>query len=158
MMHHGTAVSPAPTSTDYAWEATLWKMIERRATESPDSVLVTDEKGAQVTAAEFRRRAERLAAGLHARGVSSGTIVSWQLPSNVEAMLVCAALCRLDAVQNPLIMMLREPEVDFITGQAGSTLLITCETFRGYRHGDMARSLADRREGFTAHRSRRHPS
>lgn len=153
MTHHVTAASPAEDARmdpQYSWEATLWQMIERRADERPDSILVTDEKGSRVTSAQFRARAERVAAGLHDRGVGAGSIVSWQLASNIEAMLVFAALCRLDAVQNPLIMMLREPEVDFITQQAGSSLLITTEQFRGYGHGEMARGLAARRVGLSA--------
>lgn len=150
MTHHVTVDASAPEAAkadpSYSWEATLWQMIERRAIEQPDSILVTDEKGTALTSAQFRARAERVAAGLRDRGVRAGSIVSWQLPSNIEAMLVFAALCRLDAVQNPLIMMLREPEVDFITAQARSSLLITTEHFRGYGHGDMGRIIASRRE------------
>jgi len=150
MVHNVQESASVGADALYAWDPTLWQMIERRAAERPDSVLVTDEKGAVVTSAEFRVRAERVAAGLSARGIGAGSIVSWQLASNIESMLVFAALCRLEAVQNPLIMMLREPEVDFITRQAESRLLITSEHFRGYAHGDMARSLAARRDGFSA--------
>lgn len=129
------------------WAPTLWQLIERRADEAADSVLVMDEKGNVVTAAAFRDRAERLAAGLMARGVGPGSVVSWQLPSNIEAMLVFAALCRLDVVQNPLIPMLREPEVDFITAQAGTTLLIVPRVFRRFDHAAMAAAIAGRRAG-----------
>lgn len=131
----------------YRWESTLWRMIERRAADAPDSVLVTDEKGNVVTAAEFRDRAVRLAAGLRERGVGPASVVSWQLPSNIEAMLVFAALLRLDVVQNPLIPMLREPEVDFITAQAETTMLIVPREFRRFGHGAMAAAIAARRTG-----------
>src|SRR5699024_8712618 len=47
----------------------------------------------------------------------------------------------------PLIMMLREPEVDFICRQVGAQLLIVPEEFRGYGHGAMARSVASGIDG-----------
>jgi cyclohexanecarboxylate-CoA ligase len=48
-------------------------------------------------------------------GVGAGTMVSWQLPTTLEAVVVMAALTRLGAVQNPIIPILREREVGFIT-------------------------------------------
>ncbi|MCU1476757.1 MAG: putative acid--CoA ligase [Subtercola sp.] len=142
-----TGLSAPPT---YRWGQTLWQMIHERAERLPDSRLVSDEKGNVLTAAEYRDRAERVAAGLMGLGVTASSIVSWQLPSNIESMLILAALCRLDATQNPLIMILREPEVEFITHQAGSQLLITSGHFRNYDHGVMAHSIAERTPGLTA--------
>ncbi|CAN5273662.1 cyclohexanecarboxylate-CoA ligase [soil metagenome] len=134
----------------YRWGRTLWQMIDERARRLPDSRLVSDEKGNVLTAAQYRDRAERVAAGLMRLGVTSSSIVSWQMPSNIEAMLILAALCRLDATQNPLIMILREPEVEFITRQAGSQLLIAPGNFRNYDHGVMAQSIAERTPGLSA--------
>ena len=52
------------------------------------------------------------------------------------------ALARLGAVQNPLIPILREREVGFITRQVGTEVMITTERWRGFDHGALARDLA----------------
>ena len=46
------------------------------------------------------------------------------------------ALARLGAMQNPLIPILREREVGFITHQVGTEVIITTERWRGFDHGD----------------------
>jgi acyl-CoA synthetase (AMP-forming)/AMP-acid ligase II len=122
--------------------AGLWELIDWRANLTPNSVMVTDERRQRLTFGQYRDRAERVAAGLAGLGVTRGTTVSWQLSSRIETMVLFAALARLGAVQNPLIMMLREPEVAFVCGQAGSRFLIVPERFRGYDHGAMAASIA----------------
>jgi acyl-CoA synthetase (AMP-forming)/AMP-acid ligase II len=111
--------------------------------------MVIDERRRRMTFGEFRDRAERVAAGLAARGVTAGAVVSWQLPSRIETMLLFAALSRLGAVQNPLIMMLREPEVDFICRQAAARVIAVPGEFRGYDHGAMAASIASRGHDLT---------
>ena len=58
------------------------------------------------------------------------------------------ALARLGAIQNPLIPILREREVRFITDQVGTEVFITTERWRGFDHGDLARTLAAE-QGFT---------
>ena len=69
-------------------------------------------------------------------------MVSWQLPTTIEAVVLLVALARIGAVQNPLIPILREREVSFITQQVGTELLIVPEEWRGFPHGAMARDLA----------------
>ena len=56
--------------------------------------------------------------------------------------MVKVALARLGAVQNPLIPILREREVGFITRQVGTEVMITTEQWRGFGHGALARELA----------------
>jgi cyclohexanecarboxylate-CoA ligase len=51
-------------------------------------------------------------------------------------------LARIGAVQNPLIPILREREVSFITRQVGTELLVVPEEWRGFQHGAMAREIA----------------
>ncbi len=80
-----------------------------------------------------------MAAGL---GIQAGQVVSWQLPSVLEAVVLLAALARVGAVQNPIIPILRERELAMITEQIGTSLLVVPETWRGFAHGDLARHLA----------------
>src|SRR5262249_14927738 len=77
-----------------------------------------------------------------ARGVRAGTVVSWQLPTRIDALVLVAALARLGAVQNPILPFLREREVGFIVRQCRARLLIVPGVFRGFDHDAMARALA----------------
>ncbi|MEX2556207.1 MAG: AMP-binding protein [Actinomycetota bacterium] len=122
---------------------TLWELIEKRAEATPDARLVVDERGDSLTFGGFRDQAERAAAGLLAMGVGEGTVVSWQLPSWKESIVLVAALSRLGAVQNPILPIYREREVGFIVRQARSKLLFVPSEFRGFDFAEMARTIAD---------------
>ena len=71
--------------------------------------------------------------------------MSWQLPTTLETVVVMAALARLGAVQNPIIPILREHEVGFITDQLATEFLVVPEIWRGFDHGALARSVAAER-------------
>lgn len=118
--------------------ATVWQLAADRAEATPDAEFAVDEHRRRYTFAAFRELSDRIAATLYARGVRSGDVVSWQMPTGVEAMATSVALSRLGAVQNPIIPMLRDAEVEFITRQIGASLLIVPREFRGYAHGEMA--------------------
>jgi acyl-CoA synthetase (AMP-forming)/AMP-acid ligase II len=136
-----------PTTTA---PARVQDLVEDRAARTPDALFVSDEHGRRLTFAEFGTAVERTAAGLAEIGVAEGTVVSWQLPSRIETIVLTCALSRLGAVQNPMIMSLREPEIDFICRQVGAELLIVPEEFRGYGHGAAARAVAGRLPGLRA--------
>jgi len=121
---------------------TLWELIEARVDATPDALMAVDEDMRTVTFAEFRTEAERAAAGLLAQGVAPGTVVSWQLPTWIESLVLVAALSRLDAVQNPLLPIYREREVGFITAQADSALFVVPSVWRGFDFEAMATQLA----------------
>jgi cyclohexanecarboxylate-CoA ligase len=109
---------------------TMWELVERRAAASPDQPMLIAADGERVTFGAFRDRAERVAAGLHARGVGSGSIVSWQLPTRVETVVLSMALSRLGAVQNPIIHLYREREVGFALRQTGASLFVIPSRWR----------------------------
>ena len=111
---------------------------------------MSDEHGRALSAGAFADEAERAAAWLYARGVREGSVVSWQLPTTINALLVSVALSRLGAVQNPLVTMLREPDVEFMVRQAGSAFLLVPESQPRYDHASMARRLEGRVPGLRA--------
>src|SRR5688572_10992679 len=121
----------------------LWQLVEARAAETPDAQMAVDERGDTLTFAQLQERAERTAAGLAEMGVGEGTVVSWQLPTWIESMVLVGALARLQAVQNPILHIYREREVGFIIRQASSKLLLVPSEFRGFNFEQMARSLAE---------------
>lgn len=120
----------------------LWDLITRRAADTPDARFVKDEDGRTLTFAEYRDASVRMAAALHARGIGEGDVVSWQLPTWIEAMVLVGALARLGAVQNPILPIYREREVGFVVRQASSKLLVVPGEWRGFDFGAMAREIA----------------
>jgi acyl-CoA synthetase (AMP-forming)/AMP-acid ligase II len=121
---------------------TLWELMEKRADETPDALMAVDEDMRTLTFAEFWAESERAAAGLMASGIGSGDVVSWQLPTWIESLVLVAALSRLDAVQNPILPIYREREVGFVTTQADAKLLVVPSEFRGFDFEAMATALA----------------
>ncbi len=91
----------------------IWELVERRAAATPDRVMLYDGDRA-TTFAEYRDLAERAAAGLMGLGVGAGVNVSWQLPTWTESAVLVGALCRLGAVQNPMLPIYRAREISFI--------------------------------------------
>jgi acyl-CoA synthetase (AMP-forming)/AMP-acid ligase II len=125
----------------------LWELIERRAEATPDAQLAVDQSGRSITFAEYHAACERAAAGVQGLGVGEGTVVSWQLPTWIESMVLVGALSRLSALQNPILPILREREVGFIVRQARSRLLVVPSVFREFDFEAMARAIAKEVEG-----------
>jgi acyl-CoA synthetase (AMP-forming)/AMP-acid ligase II len=119
---------------------TFWDMLERRVAESGEARFVFDDKGRSLTFREFRDAAERVAAGLQAMGVGEGTPVSWQLPTQIDTVLLSFALCRLGAQQNPIIHLYRGRELSFAVKQTGARFLAIPGEFRGFDFRELARS------------------
>ncbi|WP_371514976.1 class I adenylate-forming enzyme family protein [Mycobacterium sp. 1164966.3] len=112
------------------------------AQEHPDRVVLADDFGRSLTCGQLRDEALRTAAALAAFGVGEGTVVSWQLPTTLETMVVMVALTRLGAVQNPILPIWRQREVRFATGQLGTEVLVVPGQWRGFDHTALARELA----------------
>jgi cyclohexanecarboxylate-CoA ligase len=85
-----SAASPAQTTT-----SAIWQLIREQALAHPDRTVVTDERRGELTYRQLHDRAETVAAGLTERGMRPGDVVSWQLPSRVDAIILVAALARL---------------------------------------------------------------
>lgn len=131
----------------FSHRGSCWALIERRAAATPDRLFATDERGRELSFAGLRDAALAVAAGLADLGVGPGSTVSWQLPTWLETLTLSAALCRLGAVQNPMIPFLRSREVGFIVDQLQTDLLVVPESWRGFDHAGMAEELAADRPG-----------
>lgn len=121
---------------------TLWDLIDRRADATPDALMAVDEDMRTLSFGELATEAERAAAGLANYGIRAGDVVSWQLPTWIESLVLVAALSRIGAVQNPMLPIYREREVGFITGQARSKLLIVPSVWNGFDFEAMATKVA----------------
>jgi cyclohexanecarboxylate-CoA ligase len=110
---------------------TMWELVDRRAEASHDHPMLIAADGETVTFGAFRDRALRVAAGLGDMGVSTGSVVSWQLPTRIDTIVLSLALSRLGAVQNPIIHLYREREVGFALRQTAASLFIIPSEWRG---------------------------
>ncbi|MEU4349120.1 AMP-binding protein [Streptomyces sp. NPDC023838] len=122
---------------------TLWELVTRRASLTPDRpVLLQDDRA--LSFGELRDRAERVAAGLYGMGVRPGTVVAWQLPTRIETALLSFALARLGAVQSPVIPFYRDREVGFALRESGAEFFGVPGVWRGFDHTAMAVRLGAR--------------
>jgi acyl-CoA synthetase (AMP-forming)/AMP-acid ligase II len=121
---------------------TYWGLVEQAARAHPDRVVLVDDFGRSLTNAALREAAENTAAALAERGVGPGSVVSWQLPSTLETMVVMVALTRIGAVQNPVLPIWRGREVGFVTEQLGTEVFIVPGVWRGFDHVALAEDLA----------------
>jgi acyl-CoA synthetase (AMP-forming)/AMP-acid ligase II len=125
---------------------TVWELIERRTEETPDRIMLHS-GDRSVTFAEYRDMVEHAAAGWAAAGVGADMHVSWQLPTWVESAALVGALCRIGAVQNPMLPIYRHKEIAFITGQLGTRFLITPSTWANFDYAALAQEVARERPG-----------
>jgi cyclohexanecarboxylate-CoA ligase len=130
----GAPIRPAPYPD-------LWALVEQRALDHATAVMATDEDGSTLTFSELRDAAERVAAGLAARGVDAGTRVTWQLPNSLGAIVLIAALSRVGAVQNPVLPLYGRRELSFICDQFDPQLLIVPDQWRGVDYAATGHAL-----------------
>jgi acyl-CoA synthetase (AMP-forming)/AMP-acid ligase II len=120
---------------------TVWELIDRRAAASPDRVMLYD-GDRETTFAQYKDMVERAAAGLYGLGVGADVNVSWQLPTWTESAVLVGALCRLGAIQNPMLPIYRYKEVSFIARQTHCKLLITASTWNNFDYAALAEQVA----------------
>jgi cyclohexanecarboxylate-CoA ligase len=119
----------------------LWTLVERRAVDHAAARLAIDESGRSLTFSDLRTKADRVAAGLAARGVTSGARVTWQLPNSLDAIVLIAALSRIGAVQNPVLPLYGRRELTFICEQFDPHLVIVPAQWRGIDYAASGRAL-----------------
>jgi len=122
----------------------LWELVLRRAELTPGRPMLIDAEDRTLTFGGLAERAVVVAAGLAEMGVGEGSVVSWQLPSRLDSVVLSVALSRLGAVQNPIIHLYREREVGFALRQTGARLFVVPGEWRGTDYVALAeRALAD---------------
>ena len=121
---------------------TYWSLIESAARANPDRVVLVDDYGRSLSCAQLGEAALTCAAALAQRGIGAGTVVSWQLPTTLETMVVMAALTRLGAIQNPVLPIWRESELRFVTTQLATEVIIVPGLWRGFDHTALAHKIA----------------
>ncbi len=114
--------------------------LDRWATRRPDKTAIVDGR-TRSTYAELARLVERVAHGLRAHGVESGSVISCQLPNWNECIVLFLAAARLGAVVNPIPPTYRASELRFMLGLLESRVVVIPEVFRGFRYTEMLAGL-----------------
>lgn len=98
---------------------TFWQLLLDREALSPEQLLLIegDFRRQQATVRQVRVMAEVLAKALYERGIGPGTVVSWQMPTRLQTLVLALALARLGAIQNPILHLFRERELGDMLGQ-----------------------------------------
>ena len=120
--------------------------FDRWVEEKPEATAIVswfEEEGGSVRLSwrELGAAVDAIAAGLSARGVGKGDVVSFQLPNCWQFAAVHLACVRLGAVSNPLMPIFRMRELGFMVKHAESKVLIVPRSFRGFDHAALAREL-----------------
>lgn len=92
--------------------------------------------------AEIFADAEALAAGLAARGLRAGDVVSFQLPNWVEVAVIDLAAALLGLVVNPIVPIYRDGEVGFMLADCRAKAVFVPDNFRGHDYLAMMQRLA----------------
>src|SRR5215211_2913199 len=122
---------------------TFWNLVEGAVLAQPERVVLSDDYGRALTTTDLRDAALQTAAALADVRVKADTVVSWQLPTMLETMVVMCALTRLGAVQNPIIPLWRENEVRHALGQIRTEVFVVPREWRGFDHLGLARQMSD---------------
>lgn len=88
--------------------------------------LIFDEQG-QWTFKELDEMINQVANGLVDLGVKKGDRVSLFLPNSPESLFFYFGIMKIGGVVNPLNMMLKEKELDFIVGDCEPTIIVTAK-------------------------------
>ncbi|WP_030023371.1 (2,3-dihydroxybenzoyl)adenylate synthase [Streptomyces monomycini] len=124
---------------------TFGQMLRDRAAAHPDRVAVVDPagEGRRWTYAELDRRATRLAAGFHARGIVRGDRVVVQLPNVAEFFEVIFALFRLGALPVFALPAHRETEIRYFCEFTGAAAYVIAAEHGGYDYRALAATVRD---------------
>ncbi|MFE7131005.1 (2,3-dihydroxybenzoyl)adenylate synthase [Streptomyces sp. NPDC057638] len=154
---HGTANTPDPTWPEaFArryreagwWRGeTLGAVLRERAAAHPDRVAVVDPVGGPGgtrlawTYIQLDRRADRMAAGLVARGIGPGDRVVVQLPNTAAFFEVLFALFRIGAVPVLALPAHRETEIGYFCSFTEAVAYIVPDTHGGFDYRPLATAL-----------------
>jgi acyl-CoA synthetase (AMP-forming)/AMP-acid ligase II len=123
-------------------DATLVDRVAAHATDRPDAAAVIEDGGRIHTYRDLARAAGRVGAGLAARGVAPGDVVSVQLPNWYETVVVALAVQGAGAVINPLLPNYRRRELTHVFTTAAPAAIVTPAEYRDFDHVSLIDEVA----------------
>ncbi|MEV7191037.1 (2,3-dihydroxybenzoyl)adenylate synthase [Streptomyces sp. NPDC093510] len=127
---------------------TFGQMLRDRATAHPDRVAIVDpgpgrQPARRWTYGELDRRADRLAAGLLARGIAKGDKVVVQLPNIAEFFETVFALFRIGALPVFALPAHRETEIRYFCEFTEAAAYVIPQELGGFDYRGLAAKLVD---------------
>jgi acyl-CoA synthetase (AMP-forming)/AMP-acid ligase II len=110
-------------------------------TKAAGTAVVDLDGGRTATYGELQTDVDRFAGYLTELGVTTGDVVSVQLPNWYETVVVDLAILTVGAVLNPLLPLYRERELRHILAASASRAFVTSDEYRGFPHAELAASL-----------------
>src|ERR1700759_1223591 len=141
----GSAAMPTAPGPSWPWlviAPTFPELVARRAEQSPDALLLTDEHGERVTCGEFRNRVDRVAAALAGSGIGPGRRVAWPLPTRISTVLGMAAVRGLGGPQAPVIPLYRKRETNAALVGCAAEFFLVPGTWHDFDYVAMADQIA----------------
>jgi acyl-CoA synthetase (AMP-forming)/AMP-acid ligase II len=136
----------SPHEIDHYYRSGVWSadtfhhLLVRRVEENPDKVFATDGTRS-LTFRELFDAGQRLAVGLHRRGLRRGDKAAVQLPNWVEFIEVLTALSRLGVIMVPIMPIYRREDVGYVLSNAGARAVFTPAEFGKFDYLDMYRGI-----------------
>lgn len=122
---------------------TLGALLRQRAQQRPDSIALIDGER-RWTYAGLNEQADRVAAGLHKLGITTGDRVLVQLPNITEFITICFGLFRLGAIPVLALPAHRESEINHLATLSEAVAYVIPDQHLGYDHRPLARSTQAR--------------
>jgi len=113
----------------------------QKASEQADEVAIYLEGEPAITYASIAEEARRLVTGLQQLGMTSGDVISFQLPNWREAVVVDIAASALGLIVNPVIPIYRDHELRFILKDARTRLIYIPQQVRSLEFPSMLDAL-----------------
>ncbi|MFG3248708.1 (2,3-dihydroxybenzoyl)adenylate synthase [Streptomyces sp. NPDC048187] len=128
---------------------TFGGMLRERAAAHPDRIALVDPAPERRTWTyrELDARADRLAAGFLARGITKGDRVVVQLPNVGEFVEVVFALFRIGALPVYALPAHRETEISHFCSFTEAVAYVVPDTHAGFDHRDLAARIRERTPG-----------
>lgn len=111
--------------------------------DAPNRMELVGDAPQKLTFNEVNQRVEAMARAFRHLGVKPDDIVLTQLPNIVEGVLAFLACARIGAILSPVAMAFRSHELRSVIQQLSPSLVVTVETFHGFDHAGMLKSLAE---------------
>ncbi|GAA1325311.1 hypothetical protein GCM10009610_58290 [Pseudonocardia xinjiangensis] len=122
--------------------------LRRWREESPESVAViahrADSGIRRITYREYAEYVERFAGALHELGVRVGDVVAVQLPNWWQMNALVLACARIGAVVAPMVMTIRERELERVLARLRARVCVTADRWEGFDHSAALAELAPR--------------
>jgi non-ribosomal peptide synthetase component E (peptide arylation enzyme) len=115
----------------------LW---DYNARNYPDKEAIVDSK-TRMTWSEAKKWIDRVALGLLELGIKKDEVIVSQLPNSVEAMLIRYSLEKAGILGLPVMMTLRQREIEYILSHVKATGIILVPEFGGFNYYHMIQEI-----------------